>query len=651
MADSARPVRPNCPQFAPNLYPVNETLVHTEDFNHWWFQTGAGNGGTFGRSQYVQIFEDLSLMQGNANGQNADPALSFFPPGPKATDPFVSGTVPGTNCSVTISPIAPSNDDTDAMKQQEMMDNQQQVQLQAACAQSRCDPKNVWTAPTGYYDATYNPDGSQQVISFCDGGQVPSTGADAAMSPYLDVWAPPSSSNQIAVNMALAVDLNKDGQRQANEPVIRTGQEPWTDTGTDGVADLGEPGYDPVANPDPNQDDYDAQINPSGTENDHRWQPGEPFQDLGLDGVANTAQLSNGGYDFGEGDGQYNMASGLQNFYGNDPHSMLQGSVTPPAGPLDNASLQRLDVWSDGGVRDLFNFGAVANHLEGAIAARLNPDGSPVKTTAFYNGFENLPGEDPTQPDGFLAANILWADVVDAPSMRYGTIDATPQQILNGDGQHVGTGEQILYRLVSSFYFAASKWPDADRAVPDSLDPDPTSPTFNAESTTVNQLGTACEINGRCEEYFTGPTTNRTGPIAVTLPPGYALEANRLRNVRYPVLFVLHGYGQDPRALEATAAITNNYMTDSQRSSADRLAKMIVVYVDGRCRMQNVVDPVTKKVVATVPECIRGTFYLNSNRSVDGVGIARLDDWFEEVMTHIDQNYRTQGPSDIDVVE
>ena len=234
--------------------------------------------------------------------------------------------------------------------------------------------------------------------------------------------------------------------------------------------------------------------------------------------------------------------------------------------------------------------------------------------------------------------NVLWADVASAAHMRYGYVDATDAMIANGDGQHVGTGSQILYRLLAGFYSAARAWTDVDRTLSDSLVTDPTDPSFNGETTTVNVLGTACELKGHCEKYFTGPKTQRVGPIAVTLPPGYALEANRLRNERYPVLYVLHGYGQDPRDLEATAAITDNYMNDAQRSAATRLPKMIVVYVDGRCR----IDPTTN-----LPECIRGTFYLNSNRSVNGHPMAQLDDWFVEVMADIDANYRTLGPSDV----
>jgi hypothetical protein len=107
--------------------------------------------------------------------------------------------------------------------------------------------------------------------------------------------------------------------------------------------------------------------------------------------------------------------------------------------------------------------------------------------------------------------------------------------------------------------------------------------------------------------------------------------------VRYPVLYVLHGYGQDPRDLEAVAAIMNNYMNDPQRSYQTRLPKMIIVYVDGRCRIR----PDGK------PECIRGTFYMNSARP-DG---AKLDDWFDEVTDYVDQNYRTMAPTEVDAAD
>src|SRR5262249_14314880 len=159
-------------------------------------------------------------------------------------------------------------------------------------------------------------------------------------------------------------------------------------------------------------------------------------------------------------------------------------------------------------------------------------------------------------------------------------------------------------------------------------------------------------VMGRCEKIFTGPKTNRTGPIAITLPPGYALEENRQRDVRYPVVYVLHGYGQDPRDLEALALITNNFMNDGQRSYASRLPKFIVVYVDGRCRVpENGTGTITG-----APECYQGTFYLDSPRNDASKGGPyglgpQLETWMKEVMDYIDTNYRTMAPSDVDVLE
>jgi hypothetical protein len=629
---------PNCPKYAPNLYPLWETFAHTEDFDHWFFQPGGGTGGNFSRGDWTQMFEDFTIMAGNPNGQNADPAIPFMVVGPKSTDPFVTGgsAVPaGTSCAITIDPISPDDDDSEAMQAQEAVTEMQQQTTENTCLLNRCLPQNAWIAKTGFYDATYNPTGQLQVISFCDGGQ-------NGTSPYVDTFAPFTAGNGVPVNVTLAVDLNGNGIRDMGEPVIRQGNEPYTDTGIDGLADAQEPGYDPVGNPDPNQDDYDFALNPSGTENDHVYEKGEPFLDYGLDGVPNTPQQSQGGYDVGEGDGVFTMSAGAQRIIGIDPHSELHGWSTPPAGPITPAVLSRLSFWADGGVRDMANFAAVANHFVGAVSSTKNADGTAVKPTTFYDNFENLPGAIPNQPDQYLAANVLWNDIPQSAHMRYGYVDATSEMIAQGDGQHVGTATQILYRLVTGFYFAANAWPDVDRTLSEALVTDKTSPQYNAETTTQNELGVSCELAGHCETYFTGPTTQRTGPIAVTLPPGYAIEANRVNNVRYPVLFILHGYGQDPRDLEATAAVTDNYESDRQRSAATRLAKMIVVYPDGRCR----IDPVTNQ-----PECVRGTFDVNSNRVVNNHPVGRIDDWFEEVLQYVDKNYRTLPASDVNVVE
>ena len=613
----------NCTIPAPDAYPMSgETYAHSMDFNHWFYQAGNGNGGHFPRAEYVQIFEDLALMRGNPNGSNT--ALPWFASGPAPTDPWVMGDTtglpPGTDCSVTVDPIAPkgNNPTPDEVAAQKTQDD-----VQRQCNKSRCDPSRTFKVAKGYYDDEYNPDGSEQVISICDGAEV-----GEAASPYSNTWVAPNADQAFPMSLSLAVDLNKNGVRDQNEPVIRSGHEPWDDAGTDGLFDKSEPGYDPVQNPDPNQDDYNYAFNPTGTEGDHHYEVGEPFKDYGLDGVPNTKSSP---YDLGEGDGKFTQTPGLLGFQQSDPHSFIRGwSTDTPGGPFDDNAFSRLDVWSDGGVRDLFNFGAVANHLTGAVSTRRRADGSAIHPTVFYNSFTNLPGEDPTKPFNFVPGEIRFADLADAPSVRYGNVDATPAEITAGDGQHVGTAIQLLNRLTASFYFVAHHWTDSDHLL---VEPSVATP----ETATQNELGTACEIAGRCEKIFTGTKTLRTGPIAITLPPGYANEDVRKRNQRYPVVYVLHGYGQDPRDLEAVALISNNFMNDANRSSTNRLPKFIVVYVDGRCRIG----------ANGKPECIRGTFYLNSTRK-DG---PQLDDWFDEVLQYVDKNYRTLPPSDVEVVE
>lgn len=603
------PVGQTCPKVAPNRYPMDEAYAHTMDFDHWFYEKGNGNGGSFPRSEYVQIFEDLSLAMGNPNGSSADPTLMHVALGPTrasltAQPGNTYGLPAGTDCSFTIDPI---KDDPNQAAQRT---------LEEGCKKLRCDPKNLYRADTNYFDDEYNPDGTLPVIGFCDGNQVKD-----APSPYVNTWAPGGTK---PVNLALAVDVNDNGVRDEGEPIIRAGHEPYDDCGPDQLCDADEPGYNAETNPDPSQDDYDYQLNPKGTEGNHRYDEGERFSDFGLDGVANTASRHIAG-DLGENDGTFTSSAGLANFYANDAHGIISGRVKDvPGGAVTDDALRRVDILSDGGVRDLFNFATVANHLSGQIFGRRGANGLPLRSVAFYNGFHFLPGQPQDKPNFFNPGEIRWADVADMPSVRYGDLDA-PRSIVerDGDGQHVGTAAQLLYRLETAFFYVGQRWPDGDRRLTEEAreNPHPASPE--------------CEVLGRCEKIFEGPRSHRIGPIGISLPPGYALKENVEQNTRYPVLYVLHGYGQDPRDLEAVAIFTNNFMNVPQRSYATRLPKFIIVYVDGRCRADS----------ANNPECIRGTFYMNSARP----GGSKVDDWFDEVTEYIDQTYRTMPPSEVEV--
>ena len=95
-----------CAKITPDQYPMpGETYAHSEDFNHWWYEKGSGNGGSFGRDEYTQIFEDLALMRGNPNGQNA--AFPSYASGPLPTDPWVNGKLDGDGrmCASTVAPL------------------------------------------------------------------------------------------------------------------------------------------------------------------------------------------------------------------------------------------------------------------------------------------------------------------------------------------------------------------------------------------------------------------------------------------------------------------------------------------------------------------------------------------------------------------
>lgn len=186
----------------------------------------------------------------------------------------------------------------------------------------------------------------------------------------------------------------------------------------------------------------------------------------------------------------------------------------------------------------------------------------------------------------------------------------------------MGTANEILARLQSAFYFIGSRWkePELRRQFSTSGDnPIPGAPE--------------CQLLGNCTFPFTS-TTGRTGPVGITLPPGYA-NAD-LQNVRYPVTYVLHGYGQTPEDLEAVIVLASNWMNNSLDSSGSRLPKSILVYVDGRCRVKD-----------GTPECLRGTFYGDSPMK----DRAQDEAWWLELIDYIDKNYRTMGESVVDWTE
>ncbi len=519
------------------------------NFEHMTYQDGDGVGLTLRRSLYMMASRDLSRALGNPAIYN--PVSSYAPPG---VDAAYLARQPADRCAHPIT----------------LHD---------------------------FHDREFNPDGSLPVITFCDGGDSPALG--------LGVYDP-AQAQQDPAEVLLAVDVNRNGKRDAGEPVVTTPYEPFADVGTDGKADRDEAGYDPVTNPDPAGDDYHALYNPRGTERDLDHETGEPYEDVGLDGVAGTCQHGatppagvSACWDTGEGDGRWTRSPGLDGWYDSDVEDLL--------GRLDDAERRRVGIYFDAGIRDFLNASVSANAGVGAMIGRLGLSG------AIYDSFGAISG---ASENGYDFSKVHFSDLADNVYLRYGDPDASARDIANGDGRHVGTAPQVINRVATAFAYLDKKWPDGDR---------------------LTETDGGKILPGLS---FT-PSTGRASPFALFLPPGYDRPENATRT--YPVVYFLHGYGQEPDDLVQLSGVFASYMVASGLPPEQRFQKFIIVYVDGRCRPSHDGVPVP----AGGDGCESGTFYLDSPAG----GLAQMETGLLELMDHIDATYRTKPAAMIDVVK
>lgn len=436
-----------------------------------------------------------------------------------------------------------------------------------------------------FFHARYNPDGALPVITFCDGGD---------RAPEFGVFAPDQPQTDPAEAL-LAVDVNRNGVRDSGEPVLSMTGEPWDDAGADGLPSDREPGYSPEK-PDPAGDDYHYLKNPSGTEGNGRWDEGEPYEDTGVDGVMGRgcpAGSAAGCYDHGEADGRYTEPPNVLRWYEHSAPYLME-RMAP-------AMRDRLDIWMDAGIRDFFNGHVASNRF----LATLSSLGRSVR---LVEGFPSLVGK--TRDLDYDFQEVDWHGMGGNVYVRYGNPAATDAEIRMGDGRHVGTALQILHRVQSMFAWLSTRFPDGDRQL-DSL------PNENFM---------------RSLSFVT--SDGRETPYAVFLPPGYADHPDR----RYPVIYFLHGYGQDPGDLIDLSALFGNYMVNPDIPEARRFQKFIIVYIDGRCRPGGSLA----EVPAQGDGCEQGTFYTDS-----ADGRAKMERAFLELMDHVDRTYRTKLPEDV----
>jgi hypothetical protein len=608
------PEKLNDPSALAGCQPEPERIAweHRQDFNRWVFTT---SGGSFDRSSYLDIFKDLTLAYGNLLSEN--PASPFAPPG---VDPERLRRPPADFC-------------------------QKPVRVQ------------------GLHNAEYNPEGAYDAVTFCDGEpRLWFCKGDQALVDFCadpqNKAAPLNTAQEEAyaaafcqgrggagllnknehplrvlehsgrvdpcrlgtrpMLMALAVDLNGNGRRDYGEPVINNGAERYRDVGADGCADPYEDGQggctataDPAAQ-DPNGDNYDAITHPLGTERNWIWDPGEPFDDFGLDGVPGTS-------DFGEGNGSFDQSAGRRALFERDLRTRYRA--------LSEEGRARLDLLVDGGIRDLFNFGLSARQLFGLV---MHHQG---ERAALFRDHLDLPGMVDPRTGNFDPWGKRWSALPPSLAVLYGKEAPTDQDRIDGEGDHVGSPTQAVNRVYTLFNWAGARWPSLPRP--------------------VTRFGGAPYDERERVTSYDSALLGAPWEFGVFLPPGYDLPENA--EVRYPVLYMLHGYGMEPRGFLGTALVADSYMLGDK----GKLQPMIIVYPSGRCCYRHRDTGArdcreTDEAGASIGsrpgferECARGTFYVNRKGFTHDDAVPYGDAFFE-LMDEVDRRYRTLGPAELE---
>jgi len=443
----------------------------------------------------------------------------------------------------------------------------------------------------GFKHDLYNPEGKYDVITFCDGGRD-------------GIYDPKRRGEHQPIEVLLAVDINGNGVRDYGEPVIFTPHERYDDVGKDGCANDKEDGKGGCLKTsngkkeDANGDDYDPLKNPTGTEGNLSFDEGEPYKDFGLDGIENTK-------DFGEGDGKFTVTPNWTNIMAHDPATLVT--------KFKQEELNRLNIFIDGGIRDLFNFHITGLHLYGKIKSRYAKD---PKRVQLFDRFISLMKT--KNAKSFDFADVDWSEKGQHVYVRYGDPKATEKQIQQGDGDHVHGGK-VLDRLLAFMGFVTYHLPkpDLDEAVADDSKKEGHPLHFVYESKALK----------------------RKNMYTVVLPPGFHAEKNK----KYPVLYIGHGYGMSGPDMASLFAAMMPLM------SQGTIAKMIMVSIHGSCE-QWLPKPNNPRSFhrARYDACRTGTFYVNG-KGLNNDG-PQMEKAFFEVVNEIETKYkdRIRQPETLD---
>lgn len=321
------------------------------------------------------------------------------------------------------------------------------------------------TTLSDFFDRKSNPDGSLPVITYADSGP--------------NDW----------VEILLAVDLNGNGKRDPGEPIPARFHEPFADVNKTGI-----------------------------------YEPGEPYSDLGLDGVAGTE-------DYGEGNRRFDSNPNRDNFMANDP-------LTRAAG-LPIETLQGLNIYLDAGTKDQFQFNIHTDNFVEVLEGR----GLKVQ---IEDGFpESFPGV-----SHFVDQKRVYVRYDgDHVGFSKENIGLNFKQAQKG----VGGATLVANRFVTLFAFVSDHFPGGEYGT------DPVE-MFRYPS----RMGTTS---------FYSPSLGRKMKIGIYLPPGYKKSNTKY----YPVLYLLGGYNM------SVSSLANQWIQASLDTLilTRQIQKMIVVIPDG----------------------------------------------------------------------
>jgi hypothetical protein len=506
----------------------------TADFNNWHYNNAGGN---WNRSSLARVVQDLFLALGNP---------AFF--NPKST-------------------YWPHSDFPNDWRK--------------TSDKERCKNPIVLK---GIKHHRYNPDGKYNLISFCDG-----TSKD---SGQFDPDRP--QDHTVPIEVWLAVDLNGNGKRDYGEPVVIMPHELYSDVGIDGCTNDREDGSGGCVpegqkgpgGDDPNGDDYNPVTNPTGTENNLRYDKGEPYKDYGIDGVPGTK-------DYGEDDKKFTVTPNWKNAMDHNPGTLVRR--------MPQEKLDRLNIYMDAGIRDLFNFHINTLFLYGDIKARYKDP----KRVQLFDMFQSMMPKDAKDYD---PRKIDWRDKGQHMYVRYGDPNADKDKIARGDGDHVHGG-RIIDRILNFFYFVNSVLPKKDMS---EVTPDRTKNEGIAQHFVYDSKAL------KMKHIYT-----------VLLPPGFHANPDK----QYPVLYLGHGYGMSGPDMASSLSLFSVAMSQGM------LAKMIMVSLHGKCEQWLPVpgkkNEFTKKPYAN---CRRGTFYVNG-RGFNNNG-PQMEDAFKEIVKEVETRYK-----------